>query len=205
MLIETYNNSSITFHFTKNSQINTPSLIKENQIAYIKGEIFHQSRLKEIIHGPKPSQKLLNQIPNDKNLPCKNWKKIVETEVSNIGYSGVLKQINLSINNPILIRFTSGKRNLAHLKYSTTEKDILFVIKCIHNFQEDLLNQCFILQIDYDLAKSVTNISSKQIFARRQTELFVYNFSIELIEKSNNLLPDYLTHEFLHNQNEACS
>lgn len=40
------------------------------------------------------------------------------------------------------------------------------MIECISDFQVNLLNQEFLLKIDYKAVKDVKNISSKQIFAR---------------------------------------
>jgi len=45
--------------------------------------------------------------------------------------------------------------------------------------------------------KDVQNIASKQIFARWQAILSVFDFTIEYLRGSNNSLPDFLTREFL--------
>ena len=45
--------------------------------------------------------------------------------------------------------------------------------------------------------KDVQNIASKQIFARWQAILSVFDFTIEYLKGSNNSLPDFLTREFL--------
>lgn len=87
------------------------------------------------------------------------------------------------------------------INYSIIKK-MLSIIKCLHKFQDDLLNQIFLLRIDCSFAKSiiakdVKNLTSKQIFARWQVELSVYNFIIDYICRENNSLPDFLTREFL--------
>ncbi|CAJ2679619.1 unnamed protein product [Trifolium pratense] len=51
-----------------------------------------------------------------KCLPCLSlanpkFFKIVETDASNIGYGGILKQVNPDTNKEVLVRFTSGKWN----------------------------------------------------------------------------------------------
>ncbi|CAJ2643632.1 unnamed protein product [Trifolium pratense] len=51
-----------------------------------------------------------------KCLPCLSLAnpklfKIVETDASNIGYGGILKQVNPETNKEVLVRFTSGKWN----------------------------------------------------------------------------------------------
>ena len=95
--------------------------------------------------------------------------KIVETNVSDIGYRGILKQKDDT--NERLVRYTSGTWNEAQLNYSTIKKEILNIVLCISKFQDDLLNQEFLLRVDCKSAKSilqkdVKNIVSKHIFAR---------------------------------------
>ena len=63
---------------------------------------------------------------------------IVEIDASNIGYDGILKQKNG--NQERLFRF--------QLNYSTIKKEILSIVLCISNFQDDLLNQEFLLRVD---------------------------------------------------------
>lgn len=43
----------------------------------------------------------------------------------------------------------------AQLKYSTIKKKFLFTVSCISKFQDDLLNQEFLLRIDCKPAKKV--------------------------------------------------
>ena len=69
-------------------------------------------------------------------------------------------------------------------------------------FQDDLFNKTFLLRIDCKsakeiLQKDVKNLVSKQIFARWQAILSVFDFKIEYIKGKDNALPDYLTREFL--------
>jgi len=68
-----------------------------------------------------------------------------------------------------------------------------------------LLNKKFLLRIDYKAAKyilenDVQNIASKQIFARWQAILSVFDFDIEFIKGDTNSIPDFLTREFLQNR-----
>ena len=144
-----------------------------------------------------------------KQLPClclshPQWKKIVETDASDIGYGGILKQLNPNTQKEELVRFTSGVWKTAQKNYSTIKKEILAIVKCISKFQDDLLNQTFLLRVDCSAAKQVLkkdvkNLVSKQIFARWQSELSSFDFSIEYIKGSSNSLPDFLTREFLQN------
>ena len=76
------------------------------------------------------------------------------------------------------------------------------IVQCISKFQDDLFNKRFLLRIDcksakYVLEKDVQNIVSKQIFARWQAILSIFDFSIEYLKGSENSLPDFLTREFL--------
>ena len=79
---------------------------------------------------------------------------------------------------------------------------MLSIIKCLHKFQDDLLNRRFLLRIDCSSAKSiiekdVKNLTLKQIFAKWQAELSTFYFTIDYICDSSNSLLDHLTREFL--------
>jgi hypothetical protein len=138
-----------------------------------------------------------------KALPClslanPDYFKIVETDASDIGYGGILKQIVPNTSKEVLVRFTSGKWNPTQLKYSTVKKEMLSIVKCISKFQDDLLNKKFLLRIDcksakHIIEKDVKNLVSKQIFANWQAQLSVFDFDIEYIKGENNSLADFLT------------
>jgi hypothetical protein len=71
--------------------------------------------------------------------------------------------------------------------------------------QDDLLNQFFLIRINcksakHVLEKYVQNIASKQVFARWQSILSIFDFDIEYIKGSQNSIPDFLTHEFLQSK-----
>ena len=88
------------------------------------------------------------------------------------------------------------------MNYSTIKKEILSIVICINKFQSDLLNQKFLVRIDCKAAKDVLkkdvkNLASKQIFARWQALLSIFDFDIEFIKGSKNNIPDFLTREFL--------
>ncbi|KAH1262561.1 polyprotein [Glycine max] len=100
--------------------------------------------------------------------------KIVETDASDIGYSGILKQQVHGQEH--VIAYTSKHWNPAQLKYSTVKKEVLAIVLCISKFQSDLLNQKFLVRVDCKsakdiLQKDVKNLASKQIFARWQAIL----------------------------------
>ena len=145
-----------------------------------------------------------------KTLPCLgiltiNSFKIVETNASDIGYGGILKQ-KISPDSPEqIVRFHYGVWNKVQSNYSTIKKEILSIVLCIDKFQMDLLNKKFLIRIDcksakYVLEKDVENIESKHIFAQWQSILSVFYFEIEYIKGSQNSIPDFLTCEFLQNK-----
>ena len=146
-----------------------------------------------------------------KTLPCLgipsvNSFKIVQTDTSNIGFGGILLQ-RVSPNSPEqIVCFHSGIWTPTQLNYSTIKKEILSTVLCISKFQSDLLNQKFLVRIDgkstkHVLEKDVQNIASKQIFARWQAILSIFDFDIQFIEGTQNSIPDFLTCEFLHSPN----
>jgi hypothetical protein len=138
-------------------------------------------------------------------IPTINSFKIVETDASDIGYGGILKQ-KINPDSPKqIVRFHSGVWNKAQNNYSTIKKEILSIVLCIDKFQTDLVNQIFLIRIDckstkYVLEKDVENIASKHIFARWQSILSIFYFEIEYIKGSQNSIPDFLTREFLQNK-----
>ena len=103
-----------------------------------------------------------------KQLPClclanPNFYKIVETDASN---RGLLKQKNPSTSQEELLRFTSGMWERAQINYFTIKKEILSLVKCINKFQDDILNQKFLIRVDcstaeHILQKDIKNIVSK--------------------------------------------
>ena len=118
-----------------------------------------------------------------KTLPCLALAdpeafKIVETDASDIGYGGILKQ--RMDNQEKLVRYTSRTWNNAQLNYNTIKKDILSIVLCISKFQDNLLNQEFLLRVDCKstksvLQKDVKNIASKHIFARERASIAKMN------------------------------
>ena len=141
-----------------------------------------------------------------KTLPCLGLSNpqafmIVETDASDLGYGGILKQ-KFDNSNEQIVRFHSGIWLGPQKNYSTIKKEILSIVLCISKFQDDLYNKGFLLRIDCKsakevLQKDVKNLVSKQIFARWQAILSVFDFDIEFIKGEQNSLPDFLTREFL--------
>ncbi|XP_028081194.1 uncharacterized protein LOC114282647 [Camellia sinensis] len=107
------------------------------------------------------------------NLPNPEWKKIVEIDASNEGFGGILKQFNPKTQKEELLRFHSGHWNQAALNYPTIKQECLAIVKCVMKFQDDLLNQHFIIRVDCSAARQifkqdVKNLVSKQIFVSWQ-------------------------------------
>ena len=96
---------------------------------------------------------LVKQIKSHvKTLPCLGIPtvdafKIVETDASNIGYGGILKQRVSPESSEQIVRFYSGIWNNAQLNYSTIKNEILSIVLCISKFQSDLLNQKFLFEL----------------------------------------------------------
>lgn len=145
------------------------------------------------------------------HLPCLHianpyLPKVVQTDASELGFGGILLQVQN--NQERIVQFTSGHWNQIQINYSTIKKEILSIVLCIQKFQSDLLNQKFLLRIDCKsakevLKKDVQNLASKQIFARWQAILSIFEFDIDFIKGDTNSLPDFLTREFLQNRSNA--
>jgi len=125
-----------------------------------------------------------------KSLPCigipnPSANMIVETDASDVGYGGILKQ--KLHDEEQLVRFHSRLRIGPQQNYCTIKKEILSIVLCISKFQEDLFFKKFLLRINCKsakevLQKDVKNLVSKQIFARWQAILSVFDFEIDFIK-----------------------
>ena len=104
---------------------------------------------------------IIRQIKKyNKQLPCivipsPNTFKIVETNASDIGYGGILKQVAKNDTKEQIVKFHSRSWSATQLKYSTIKKEILSIILCVSKFQNDLFNQKFLIQVDCKSAKEV--------------------------------------------------
>ncbi|GAB2265572.1 hypothetical protein Dimus_037837 [Dionaea muscipula] len=136
------------------------------------------------------------------HIPHPQTFLIIETDASEIGYGGILKQKKSEKNFEQIVRFHSGIWLGPQKNYSTIKKEVLAIVLCVLKFQDDVFNKRFLLRIDCKsakeiLQKDVKNLVSKQIFARWQALLSVFDFDIEYIKGEANCLPDFLTREFL--------
>jgi hypothetical protein len=66
--------------------------------------------------------------------------KIVETDASEIGFGGILKQLVSLGSLEQIVRFHSKSWNFVQSNYSTIKKEILSIVLCITKFQSDLLD-----------------------------------------------------------------
>ena len=89
------------------------------------------------------------------HIPNPTAFMIVETDASDIGYGGILKQKSESLTTEQLVRFHSGLWLGPQQNYSTIKKEILFVVLCVSKFQDDLFYKKFLLRIDYKSAKEI--------------------------------------------------
>lgn len=145
-----------------------------------------------------------------KELPCLALAnpeafKIVETDASEIGYGGILKQKVDNLEQ--LVRFTFGVWKPTQKNYSTVKKEMLAIVHAVSKFESDLLNKKFFIRVDCKAAKDilfkdVKNLASKQIFARWQGILSAFDLDIEFIKGETNALPDFLTREFWQGENK---
>ena len=114
----------------------------------------------------------------------------------------ILRQINPTTSIEELLRFHSGSWKGVALNYPTIKQEYLAIVKCVIKFQDDLLNQHFLIRVDCSAAKQifkqdVKNLASKQIFLTWQSFLSNFDFDIEYIKGETNFLPDFLTREYL--------
>jgi len=92
-----------------------------------------------------------------KSLPCLGIPHpdafmIVETDASDIGYGGILKQ-KLGSQNEQLVRFHFGLWHGPQQKYFTIKKKILAIVLCISKFQDDLFIKNFFYELIVNLPK----------------------------------------------------
>ena len=110
--------------------------------------IYHSVNLIQTKNIPAWSDKHTQVVKQIKekvhSLPClciPHAFMIVETDASDIGYGGILKQKFQQSSHKQLIRFHSGVWLGPQKSYSTIKKEILSIVQCISKFQDDLLNK----------------------------------------------------------------
>ena len=86
----------------------------------------------------KLSNRLSPRLRNFRIIHLKAFP-IIETEASNIGYGGILKQ---DLENKIsIVRYYSGIWSGPQINYSTVKKEILAIVLCIQKSQSDVFNK----------------------------------------------------------------
>ena len=103
-------------------------------------------------------------------IPHPSAFMIEQTDASNVGYGGILKQ--RMHDKEQLVHYHYGIWHGPQQNYSTIKRKILSIVLCIYKFQDDCFNKKFLMRIDcksakHVLQKDVKNLVSKQIFARR--------------------------------------
>lgn len=117
-------------------------------------------------------------------IPYPNAFLIIETNASDVGYRGILKQrVN---DKDQLVKYHSGFWIGPQVNYSTIKKEVLSIELYVTSFQ-DVFNKKFLLRTyckstKFVLGKNVKNLVSKQISARWQAILSNFDFDIEHIK-----------------------
>lgn len=147
-----------------------------------------------------------------KNLPIlyvadDKFYKIVETDTSNIGWGGVLKQKPIEDDpkeKEQVVLFVSGVWSKAEKNYTPIEKEVKAAWYCVSKFSVHLANKYFLLRTD---AKALEKVLSKEIknpedakFARWQALFAYFSFKVEHIRGSDNCIPDFLSREYIQHQ-----
>ncbi|KAG5080904.1 hypothetical protein JHK86_004969 [Glycine max] len=185
---------------TNNSEENQPENLEDDMFMGLINKIKIQKfyiNIKIIINDFVLETMALFDTGADSNcileglIPTKFFEKTSE-KLSTA--NGSKLKINFKLSNAIIEN--------QGLKINTNFLLVLAIVLCISKFQSDLLNQKFLIRVDCKsakdiLQKDVKNLASKQIFARWQAILSVFDFDIEYIKGTSNSLPDYLTREFL--------
>jgi hypothetical protein len=116
-------------------------------------------------------------------IPTIDSFKIVETDASDIGHGGILKQQVLSNHPEQIVHFYSGVWNSAQKNYSTIKKEILSIVLCISKFQDDLFFN-FIQLVPYGVTSwiKLKKRSIISLFQKRNISLsdpHIQSFNLE--------------------------
>ncbi|KAF9763834.1 Retrovirus-related Pol polyprotein from transposon [Nosema granulosis] len=125
------------------------------------------SKLKENDRYIDAVNRLKEEIANTKTLalPSRKGKFILTTDASDLGIGAILSQIQEGEEK--IISYFSKTHSKAKKNYSTTEKELLGVIKSTEHFRHYLLGRRFLLKTDHSAIKYLfksTNMKTK--FAR---------------------------------------
>lgn len=129
---------------------------------------------------------------------------IVESDASNVGWGGVLKQ-RIGKEEQV-VQFASGALNLAKQNYYVIEREVKAAWNCIRKFEVYLINKPFLLRTDASAMQKVLTKNIKKAgeakFARWQALFANFDLSVEHIKGKDNSLPDFLSRGYIE-QKEA--
>ena len=201
---------TISFSFltaTKQKEIahlQSSSIFKQiNTITSLQKESTYH-RIKE---QGTPFYKKLQQIQQywtiqqyDKSLPSPEAFRIAKTNAFDIEY----RDVCLTIPSPVLVKIMAWLAT----KIIFHSKEVLAIVLCISKIQGNLIIKSFLLHIDCKTAKEIfqehiQDLVAQQIFERWQTLLPAFNLEIEFIQGFQNVLPDFLTREFLQETSDT--
>lgn len=130
----------------------------------------------------------------DEDLP-----KIVESDASNLGWGGTLKQVEEGTEK--ILQFTSGTWDPTKKNYSTIKKEIKYGWNCIYKFDIHLVYKQFLLRTDALVLKKVLTKEIKKLrevkFSTWQALFANFDFEVDHIKGEKNFLPDFLSREYL--------
>lgn len=148
-------------------------------------------------------RKIKKQIVNLPTLynPAPEDELIIETDASGHAWGGILKARKSGSTNEFICRYASGKFKEAEINYHSNEKEILALIRTIKSFRAYLLPVSFIARTDninvsYFLRTEIRGDYKQARLVRWQQWLQYYNFNIEHIKGSTNVLADVMSREF---------
>lgn len=125
--------------------------------------------------------------------------KIVESDASDLGWGGILKQGK--DDEEQIIQFSSGTWNPIERNYSIIEREVTVAWNSIGKFEIHLVNKKFLLRSDaFALKKILTKDIKKLVeakFARWQALFANFDFDVEHIKGSENCLLDFLSREHI--------
>lgn len=124
-------------------------------------------------------------------LPREHGKYILTTDASDIGISAILSQIQDGEEK--IISYYAKSHNKAEKNYSTTEKELLAIIKAVQNFRPYIWGRKFLVRTDHSAVKFLfTSRNMKGRLARWSLLLQEYNMEIEHVRGVQNP-SDYLS------------
>lgn len=129
--------------------------------------------------------------------PSREDTMVIETDASEKHWGGILKAITPSGDEHIY-RYASGTFTVPEQNYHSNEKEILALIKTIKRFKIFLLPKHFIARSDnqnvgYFVRTNISGDYKQGRLVRWQQFLQYYNFDIEYIEGTKNVLADIMS------------